>query len=121
VTVASLDGETRLIYPFADSLQPGQRITVRQHLRVLPQAPPPPAASDTIDTVAIAPLNQTVRARLLSLAGEPVGAEVQATLNFVAEPPPPAGLPPLPADTAAPPDTLPQRDTVPRRDTVPVR
>jgi hypothetical protein len=117
VRVVSGEHETRLSYPFADSILPGERRSVQQHLRVT-LLPPSPAPTDTMQSVQLPPLNQTVRARLLTAAGEPVGAEVQATLNFVAGP---VAAPPLrpPGDTFPRRDTLPRRDTVPRRDTLP--
>jgi hypothetical protein len=118
VRVVSGEPETRLSYPFPDSILPGERRTVHQHLRVTLQPPPAPEPMDTVESVHVAPLNQTVRARLLTAAGEPAGTEVQATLNFAGGP---GAAPPLrpPGDTFPRSDTFPPRDTLPRRDTLP--
>jgi hypothetical protein len=83
VFVTSGNEETRLAYPLTDSLPPGERRTVLQHLRVQYAPPPPPLPTDTVETVNIAPMHQTVRARLLTPDGRPAGVEIQATLNFV--------------------------------------
>jgi hypothetical protein len=123
VTVTSGD-ETRLAYPFPDSMPPGDRRTVLQHLRVRQPPPRLPPPTDTVDTVQLPPLDQTVRARLLRLSGEPAGAEVQATLHFVGVgmvPRPPGDTllraDSMPADTVPPADTtaVRPRDTIPRR------
>lgn len=114
VTVLSGD-ETRLSYAFPDSLLPGDRRTVLQHLRV--RLPPPPVAQqpDTVDMVRLAPLDQTVRARLLKLTGEPAGAEVQVNLQFVgAGPVRPAVGSLVPGDTMPPADTVPVDTTLAR-------
>jgi hypothetical protein len=122
VTVLSGD-ETRLSYAFPDSLLPGDRRTVLQHLRV--RLPPPPVRQqpDTVDMVRLAPLDQTVRARLLKLTGEPAGAELQVNLQFMgASPVRPAGDTLVPVDTMPPADTVPPVDTTlarPPPDTVP--
>lgn len=82
VTVVSGDEETSLQYQVTDSLPPGDSRVIIQHLRVADR-PAPPVGQDSLETVQFAPLNNLVRARLLSLSGEPVGGEIQATLNFV--------------------------------------
>jgi hypothetical protein len=105
VTVVSGESETRLSYQLTDSLPPGERRTVVQHLRVLPPEPPAlDAPADTVETVQLPPSNQLVRARLLTPAGEPAGVEVHATLQFtgVSGRVPPGARPPpdsMPADT----------------------
>jgi hypothetical protein len=104
VTVVSGETETRLSYQMTDSLPPGERRTVIQHLRVLYPARPPAQPNDTIETVRLAPANQLVRARLLTPTGEPAGAEVQVTLHFVGAPdrhPATPAIDTLPADTGA--------------------
>lgn len=115
VTVVGGDAETRLLYQLADSMQPGERRTIMQHLRV--HQPSAAALPDTggVETVHLAPINQVVRARLLRPSGEPAGIEVQATLQFIT----------APADTFGPGDTFPRGrpfapppDTVMRGDTV---
>jgi hypothetical protein len=120
VRVVSGEPETRLSYPFPDSILPGERRTVHQHLRVTLQPPPAPGPADTVESVHVPPLNQTVRARLLTAAGEPAGTEVQASLNFAGAP---SSAPRLgaPGDTFPAPDTLPRRDTLPVPDTLPRR
>jgi hypothetical protein len=97
VTVVGGDVETRLLYQLSDSMQPGERRTIMQHLRV--HRPPSAAPPDTgaVETVELPPTNQVVRARLLRPSGEPAGIEVQATLQFV----------------TAPGDTVRRRDTLP--------
>jgi hypothetical protein len=116
VTVVSGDDETRLSYQLTDSLPPGAQRSVVQHLRVRYDRPTVAAAGDTVDTLLLPPTNQVVRARLLTPAGEPTGAEVQATLHFAGA----SGLAPqrpaperVPADTAL---RMPGRDTL--RDTL---
>ena len=124
VTVVSGDTETTLRYQFTDSLAPGDSRLVTQHLRVLPRTVVP-QPRDSLETVELEPPNQVVRARLLTLSGEAVGVEVQASLNFVAGavPVPPPGdsarrRPAPPRDTtdtttARPPADSAARDTVP--------
>jgi hypothetical protein len=125
VTVVSGDHETRLSYQLTDSLPPGDRRTVVQHLRVHYQPAAAPLPADTLETVQLAPANQVVRARLLTARGEPTGAEVQATLHFVGGSGslPPAGRTPDDTVPRGPGDTVPRvpGDTVPRGpgDTVP--
>ena len=124
VTVVSGDSETTLRYQLTDSLAPGDSRLITQHLRVLPRAVAP-SASDSMEIVDVEPPHQIVRARLLSRAGEPVGVEVQATLNFVAgsASPPRDTLPVRPAarrDTADTATARPPADTA-ARDTVPAR
>jgi hypothetical protein len=121
VTVLSGDVETRFSYALTDTLAPGERHTIVQHLRVASTPLPAVPATDTAPPMRAYPTNQVVRARLLTAAGTPVGAEVQAALQFAGAPRP---APPVPAplDTVPPVDTmppLPRRDTVP--DTVTVR
>lgn len=99
VTVTSGEQETRLAYQLTDSLPPGARHTVSQHLRVQYQPASAAQPADTIETVQIPPVNQVVRARLLTVAGEPAGVEVQTTLHFARGPE--RTLPPVP-------DTLPR-------------
>lgn len=94
VTVVSGDTETTLRYQFTDSLAPGDSRLITQHLRVLPRTVVP-QARDSLETVELEPPNQLVRARLLTLSGEAIGVEVQASLNFVAG----AGAVPTTIDT----------------------
>jgi hypothetical protein len=104
VTVVGGDTETRLSYPLTDSLAPGERRIIVQHLRVLYRPPLVATGADSVETVQMPPENPVVRARLLTPAGEPAGAEVQATLHFIGR----SG--PLPPPTGAP-DSLPPVDT----------
>jgi hypothetical protein len=122
VMVLSGDAETRLSYRLTDSIAPGDSRVVEQQLRVRPRPVGPPV-QDTVETVQLPPANQTVRARLLDIAGDPLGVEVQATLHFVGWS---GTIPPdsmrdttaVPRDSVrTPTDTtpLPPRDTTPPR------
>jgi hypothetical protein len=83
VTVVSGDEETRLTYRLTDTIPAGDSRIVIQHLRVVYAPRPQAPIADSIETIQLAPTNQLVRARLLTADGEPLGAEVQATLHFV--------------------------------------
>jgi hypothetical protein len=116
VTVVSGDNETQLSYHLADSFPSGERRTIVQHLRVAYAAPSVAPAPDTVDAMVVPPVNQVVRARLLTIGGEPTGAEVHAALRFTGASgrvPPASPADTIPADTAAAPAA---RDTI--RDTV---
>jgi hypothetical protein len=98
--VAGTDG-TRLSYRLTAPMEAGERREVVQHVRVpgddpaaaarTPSPTPRPAADtppDRIppdDTAAVTrppPTDRVIRARLISAAGEVVGAEVHAVLSF---------------------------------------
>jgi hypothetical protein len=102
VTVMSGDEETRLTYRLTDTIPAGDARIVIQHLRVVYAPGPQVPVTDSIETIQLGPPNQLVRARLLTAAGEPLGAEVQTTLHFVGYAGP---LPPRHTMPAAAPDT----------------
>jgi hypothetical protein len=98
--VAGTDG-TRLSYRLTAPMEAGERREVVQHVRVpgddpataartapptpRPAADTPPGRTPPDDTAAVTrppPTDRVIRARLISAAGEVIGAEVHAVLSF---------------------------------------